>query len=119
VAEFVPGYDATGWYGVGAPKSTPADIVDKLNREVNAGLADPTIKARLAVRPSARDAPSPAAALVPDFQGATQCALWISSKNFCRGLTAPDGGIRSASSIGTIVRSSAVVVGQRFERGVP
>jgi hypothetical protein len=75
----------------------------------------------LAVRPSARDAPSPAAAaaLVPDFQGATQCALWISSKKFCRGLTAPNGGIRSASSIGTIVRSSAVVVGQRSERGVP
>src|SRR5262249_36903755 len=48
-----------------------------------------------------------------------QCALWISSKDFCRGLTAPNGGIRSASSIGTIVRSSAVVVGQRSERGVP
>jgi tripartite-type tricarboxylate transporter receptor subunit TctC len=48
VGEFVPGYDATGWYGVGAPKSTPADIVDKLNREVNAGLADPKVKARLA-----------------------------------------------------------------------
>ena len=59
------------------------------------------------------------AALVPEFQGATRCALWITSKNFCRGLTAPNGGIRSASSIGTIVRSSAVVVGQRFERGVP
>jgi tripartite-type tricarboxylate transporter receptor subunit TctC len=48
VGEFVPGYDATGWYGVSAPKSTPADIVDKLNREVNAGLADPKVKARLA-----------------------------------------------------------------------
>ena len=59
------------------------------------------------------------AALVPEFQGATHCALWITSKNFCRGLTVPSGGIRFASSIGTIVRSSAVVVGQRFERGVP
>ena len=59
------------------------------------------------------------AALVPEFQGATHCALWITSKDFCRGLTAPNGGIRSASSIGTIVRSSAVVVGQRSERGVP
>ena len=48
VGEFVPGYEATGWYGVGAPKSTPADIVDKLNREVNAGLANPKVKARLA-----------------------------------------------------------------------
>ena len=46
--EFVPGYDAVGWYGVGAPKGTSADIVDKLNREVNAGLADTTLKARLA-----------------------------------------------------------------------
>ena len=48
VGEFVSGYDAAGWYGVGAPKSTPADIVDKLNREVNAGLADRKLKARLA-----------------------------------------------------------------------
>jgi tripartite-type tricarboxylate transporter receptor subunit TctC len=46
--EFVPGYDAVGWYGVGAPKGTSADIVDKLNREVNAGLADTNLKARLA-----------------------------------------------------------------------
>ena len=53
VGEFVPGYDAAGWYGVGAPKSTPADIVDKLNREVNAGLADTKLKARLAVGPNA------------------------------------------------------------------
>ena len=36
------------WFGIGAPKNTPADIVDKLNREINAGLADPKIKARLA-----------------------------------------------------------------------
>ena len=48
MGEFVPGYDAVGWYGVVAPKSTPADIVDKLNREVNAGLADTKLKARLA-----------------------------------------------------------------------
>jgi tripartite-type tricarboxylate transporter receptor subunit TctC len=48
VAEFVPGYEASTWYGVGAPKATPAEIVDKLNREFNAGLADPKIKARLA-----------------------------------------------------------------------
>jgi tripartite-type tricarboxylate transporter receptor subunit TctC len=48
VGEFVPDYEASTWYGVGAPKAPPADIVDKLNREFNAGLADPKIKARLA-----------------------------------------------------------------------
>jgi len=46
VAEFVPGYEATSWYGLGAPKGTPADIVEKLNREVNTILADPKLKAR-------------------------------------------------------------------------
>ena len=40
VREFVPGYEAIGWYGVGAPKSTPAEIIDKLNKEINAVLAD-------------------------------------------------------------------------------
>jgi tripartite-type tricarboxylate transporter receptor subunit TctC len=48
VGEFVAGYEASIWYGVGAPKDTPADIVEKLNKEINAGLADPKIKARLA-----------------------------------------------------------------------
>jgi tripartite-type tricarboxylate transporter receptor subunit TctC len=48
VGEFVPGYEASFWYGVGAPKATPPEIVDKLNKEINAGLADPKIKARLA-----------------------------------------------------------------------
>ena len=48
VGEFVPGYEASTWYGVGAPKSTPAEIIDKLNKEINAGLADPKLKARLA-----------------------------------------------------------------------
>ena len=47
VAEFVPGHEASTFFGVGAPKNTPADIVDKLNKEINAGLADPKIKARL------------------------------------------------------------------------
>ena len=46
--DFVPGYDASNWYGVGAPKNTPAEIVDKLNRGINAALADPQMKARLA-----------------------------------------------------------------------
>jgi tripartite-type tricarboxylate transporter receptor subunit TctC len=48
VAEFVPGYEATAWFGIGAPKNTLADIVDKLNREINAVLADPKSMARLA-----------------------------------------------------------------------
>ena len=48
VGEFLPGYEASTWYGVGAPKGTPAEIVEKLNKEINAGLADPTMKARLA-----------------------------------------------------------------------
>ena len=48
VSDFVPGYEASSWYGVGAPKNTPVEIIDKLNKEINAGLADPKIKARLA-----------------------------------------------------------------------
>jgi tripartite-type tricarboxylate transporter receptor subunit TctC len=48
VGEFVPGYETSQWYGVGVPKNTPAEIVDKLNKEVNAGLANPKLKARLA-----------------------------------------------------------------------
>jgi tripartite-type tricarboxylate transporter receptor subunit TctC len=47
-SEFVPGYEATGWFGIGAPKATPAEIIDKLNREINAGLVDPKLKARFA-----------------------------------------------------------------------
>jgi tripartite-type tricarboxylate transporter receptor subunit TctC len=47
VGEFVPGYEASAWYGLGAPKATPAEIVDKLNKEVNAALADPRMKARI------------------------------------------------------------------------
>jgi tripartite-type tricarboxylate transporter receptor subunit TctC len=48
VGEFVPGYETSLWLGLGAPKATPAEIVDKLNKEINAGLADPKMKARLA-----------------------------------------------------------------------
>jgi tripartite-type tricarboxylate transporter receptor subunit TctC len=48
VAEFVPGYEASGWYGIGAPRNTPADIIDRLNKEINAALADPKMEARLA-----------------------------------------------------------------------
>jgi len=48
MADFVPGYDSSAFYGIGAPKNTPADIVGKLNKEINAGLADPKMKARFA-----------------------------------------------------------------------
>jgi tripartite-type tricarboxylate transporter receptor subunit TctC len=48
VGEFMPGYEVNQWYGVGAPKGTPSDIIDKLNKEINVGLADPKMKARLA-----------------------------------------------------------------------
>jgi len=47
VGEFVPGYEGTAWFGIGAPKNTPKEIVDKLNQEINTGLADPKLKARL------------------------------------------------------------------------
>ena len=48
VGDFVPGYETSAWQGIGAPKNTPAEIINKLNKENNAGLADPNIKARLA-----------------------------------------------------------------------
>jgi tripartite-type tricarboxylate transporter receptor subunit TctC len=48
VGELAPGYDVSAWYGVGAPKGTPAEVIDKINKEINAGLADPKLKARLA-----------------------------------------------------------------------
>jgi tripartite-type tricarboxylate transporter receptor subunit TctC len=48
IAEFVPGYEASQWYGIGAPRNTPGDVIERLNRETNAVLADPKMKARLA-----------------------------------------------------------------------
>ena len=48
IGEFVPGYEASAWQGVGVPNDTPAEIVDRLNREINAGLADPKLQARIA-----------------------------------------------------------------------
>ena len=44
----LPGYEVSGWYGIGAPKNTPAEIIDRLNKEINAALADPKLKARFA-----------------------------------------------------------------------
>jgi tripartite-type tricarboxylate transporter receptor subunit TctC len=48
VGDFAPGYEASGWQGVGAPKATPPEIVERLNKEINAVLVDPKMKARLA-----------------------------------------------------------------------
>jgi tripartite-type tricarboxylate transporter receptor subunit TctC len=48
LADFLPGFEASTWFGVGAPKNTPVEIVDRLNSEINAGLAEPKLKARLA-----------------------------------------------------------------------
>jgi tripartite-type tricarboxylate transporter receptor subunit TctC len=60
VSEFVPGYEATTWQGIGAPKKTPNETVDRLNREINATLADPRMKARIASLGSTVFASSPA-----------------------------------------------------------
>jgi tripartite-type tricarboxylate transporter receptor subunit TctC len=48
IAEFVPGYEGSNWFGVGAPKAIPTDIIERLNQEINAGLANPRLTARLA-----------------------------------------------------------------------
>src|SRR5262245_17731414 len=48
VGESVAGYEASGWWGIGAPRNTPVEIIEKLNKEINAALADPKIKAQLA-----------------------------------------------------------------------
>jgi tripartite-type tricarboxylate transporter receptor subunit TctC len=47
VSEFVPGYEVSSWFGIGAPRNTPTQVVDKLNAEINAGLATPKLKAQL------------------------------------------------------------------------
>jgi tripartite-type tricarboxylate transporter receptor subunit TctC len=60
VGEFLPGYEASTWVGLGAPKNTPADIIDKLNREINAALANPKINAELAHLGGGAFASSPA-----------------------------------------------------------
>ena len=57
VAEFVPGYEASGWYGICAPKNTPTEIIDRLNNEINAALADPKMKAKTWVAPRCRPTP--------------------------------------------------------------
>jgi tripartite-type tricarboxylate transporter receptor subunit TctC len=60
IGEFIQGYEAIGWNGVGAPRATPIEIIGKLNEAINAGLADPKMKARLAGTGSIAVALSPA-----------------------------------------------------------
>jgi tripartite-type tricarboxylate transporter receptor subunit TctC len=60
LGEFLPGYEASDWYGICAPRGTPGEIIDKLNAEINAGLADPKLKARLADQGAIMLAGSPA-----------------------------------------------------------
>ena len=60
VSEFLPGFEASNWFGVAAPRNTAPEIIDKLNQEINVALADPKIKARLAVLGAAPLAGSPA-----------------------------------------------------------
>ena len=60
MSEFLPGYEAGGWQGIGVPKNTAAEIIDKLNREINAGLADPVLKARIVSLGASVFATSPA-----------------------------------------------------------
>jgi tripartite-type tricarboxylate transporter receptor subunit TctC len=59
VAEFVPGYEVSGFGGIGAPKNTPAEVINKLNKEINAGLADPKVRARLVALGTAPFSTSP------------------------------------------------------------
>jgi tripartite-type tricarboxylate transporter receptor subunit TctC len=60
VGEFVPGYEVTAWFGIGAPRGTPTGVVDTLNKEINAGLVDPKLNARLAALGSSAFVTSPA-----------------------------------------------------------
>ena len=60
MGEFLPGYVASTWFGIGAPKNTPVEIADRLNGQINAGLADPTLTARLAALGGTVFAGSPA-----------------------------------------------------------
>ena len=79
VGEFLPGYEASAWYGIGAPRNTPLEIVHTINREINAGLADPKIKTRLADLGGTIIAGSPA-----DFERllANEVAKWAKVVEF-------------------------------------
>jgi len=73
LGEFLPGYEVNAWVGIGAPKNTPVEVIDKLNKEINAGLADPKIAARIAGLASTRFIASPAEL---DKLVVEQTAMW-------------------------------------------
>ena len=73
LGEFLPGYEVNAWIGIGAPKNTPVEVIDKLNREINAGLADPRIAARVAGMASTPFIASPAEL---DKLVVEQTAMW-------------------------------------------
>jgi len=73
VAETVPGYDTSSWYGIGAPKGTPSEIIERLNREIAAGLENPSIKGRLA---EAHAAPMPLTAVQFGTHVAAETEKW-------------------------------------------
>ena len=79
LSDFIPGFEASGWYGLGAPRRTPAPVIDKLNKEINAALADPKMKARFADLGGEPFAGSPA-----DFGKliADETAKWANVVNF-------------------------------------
>jgi tripartite-type tricarboxylate transporter receptor subunit TctC len=100
IGDFVPGYESSAWLGLGTPKSTPAEIIDKLNREINAGLADPKIKIRLADLGGMVLPGSPAdfgkfiAAEIEKWAKVIRSASRLLSRS--RGLPRNDGGSASA-----------------------
>jgi tripartite-type tricarboxylate transporter receptor subunit TctC len=79
MGEFLPGFEAVGWYGIAAPKNTPADVIDLLNKEINEALRDPEIKNRLAELGVGRGGGSPA-----DFASfiAAETAKWAKVVSF-------------------------------------
>jgi hypothetical protein len=81
--EFFPGYEANGWYGIGAPKATPTEIIEKLNKEINAALFDPTIKGRLTDLGCNVFAGSPAdfGKFIADETEKWAKLIWLTSRN--------------------------------------
>jgi tripartite-type tricarboxylate transporter receptor subunit TctC len=73
VAETVPGYETSSWYGIGAPKDTPPEVIERLNREIAAGLENPNIKGRLA---EAHAAPMPSTSLKFGTHIAAETEKW-------------------------------------------
>ena len=118
LAEFVPGYEASGWYGIGVPRGTPAAIVERLNSEINAGLADAKLKARLAELGYATLASSPAE--FARFTGNTEVMAWCRERvktAIVPEQIAPDGSLllpfsKAHAGAGAIVRNQETFCGR-------